>query len=125
MEQAASSDQRISKRKRTLLAAKIVFADGASTVDCVIRDRSETGARIRIGSFATLPADFKLLIPGRGEELLAHLVWSHGDEIGVSFPPVEPSEESGDEVEALRRRIRELERMVLKLQNHGQELSAS
>jgi hypothetical protein len=125
MEQAASSDQRISKRKRTLLAAKIVFADGASTVDCVIRDRSETGARIRVGSFATLPEDFKLVITGRGEALSAHMVWSHGDEIGVNFLPDEPVEDRGDEVEALRRRIRELERMVLSLQNRVQELSAS
>jgi hypothetical protein len=87
MEQAASSERRISNRKRTLLAAKVVFADGASTVDCVIRDRSETGARIAVGSFATLPEDFRLVITGRGEALSAHMVWSPGDGIGVSFPP--------------------------------------
>jgi prefoldin subunit 5 len=123
MEQAASSERRISKRKRTLLAAKIVFADGASTVDCVIRDLSETGARIRVGSFATLPEDFRLVITGRGEALSAHMVWSHGDEIGVDLSPGKPAEEHGEEVEVLRRRIRELERTILKLQNRIQELS--
>jgi hypothetical protein len=60
-----------------------------------------------------------------GPWLSAHMVWSQGDETGVNFLPDIPVEKRGDEVEALRRRIRELERMVLKLQNRVQELSAS
>jgi polyhydroxyalkanoate synthesis regulator phasin len=53
------------------------------------------------------------------------MVWSQGDETGVNFLPDIPVEKRGDEVEALRRRIRELERMVLKLQNRVQELTES
>jgi hypothetical protein len=124
MTDTPKTERRVSKRKRTLLAAKVVFADGASTVDCVIRDRSETGAKISLGSFATLPEDFDLIIAGRGEHLSAQMVWSRGEELGVSFQDKPLSAEAQkEEAESLRRRIRDLESTVSKLQSRIRELS--
>jgi hypothetical protein len=127
MDKAVTLEKRKGSRKRTLLAARIAFANGASTVDCVVRDRSADGARIRLGAFSTLPENFKLVISGRGEELSAHMVWSRGDEIGVAFPQDGARESRVDpdvEVETLRRRIRELENTVLALRNRVRELTS-
>jgi len=76
-------DRRIAHRKRTLRAAKIVFGDYRYTIDCVIRDRSETGARIRSPNATDAPNDFYLF--EAGQLLKCHVAWRRGDEMGLHF----------------------------------------
>jgi hypothetical protein len=66
-EQAAVSEaagdaaqRRATKRQRTLIGAKVVFNDMMSTYDCVIRDLSESGARVKLNAPVQVPNSFML-----------------------------------------------------------------
>lgn len=77
-------ERRRSNRDRCLLGAKIQYNDRRSVMDCVVRDRSSTGMRIRLPEAATIPYEFDLLIPDRGQMHSMRVVWRHGDQIGLS-----------------------------------------
>ncbi len=76
-------ERRGGTRKRTLRAAKIVYGDFRYTLDCVIRDRSETGARIRCANSGDAPAAFYLFETPM--LLRADIAWRRGDELGIRF----------------------------------------
>ena len=77
--------RRTQERTRAQVPAQIVRYDLA--VDCVIRDRSETGARLRVLDADKVPAEFELLDKQTGETRPAHVRWRRGNEVGVSFTP--------------------------------------
>ena len=49
-----------SDRKRTIGNATLVFDDGQSSMDCVVLDVSESGAKIRPADVKTLPENFEM-----------------------------------------------------------------
>lgn len=102
-------------RLRSILGARIVFANGNSSMDCLIRDISPAGARLELSSAATIPERFGLFIPQKGKTFEVAIKWRRGDEIGVVF-------ETGQEVSApqtqekgLTQRVRELEAEIVAL----------
>src|SRR3712207_3558170 len=119
VQQPRTKDQRRSPRLRVLMAAKISFNHGHSSLDCLVRNISEVGARISASDAVALPDEFELSIPQKNATFRAHMVWRRSDDIGVSFsdlPPPEVKEPLEGEA-ALRHRIRELEAEVTRLQN--------
>ena len=50
-------------RQRTLKSGKIVFNHKTSVVDCTVRNLSDTGACLQVGSAVGIPEIFDLLIP--------------------------------------------------------------
>jgi hypothetical protein len=71
-------------RKRTLLRGKIAFF-GRSTFECVIRNLSETGAKLCCDQHIALPDNFELVIEKTNERVSARAVWRNATEIGVAF----------------------------------------
>jgi len=57
---ADGTQRRASNRQRTLIGAKVVFNDLMSTYDCVIRDLSESGARVKLNAAVQVPPAFML-----------------------------------------------------------------
>jgi hypothetical protein len=57
-----TSEQRHDVRKRTFLKGRILFNKGAASMDCLIRDLSEAGARLELSETSTLPEVFDLYI---------------------------------------------------------------
>ena len=45
-----ASDQRIAPRLKALLAARISFNNGQSALDCLIRNLSDTGAKLIVSA---------------------------------------------------------------------------
>jgi hypothetical protein len=86
-------DKRITRRQRVLKSGKIVFADGASVVDCVIRDLSTTGARLDVPNTVGLPQEFTLLDVHSGKSYAAKAAWRRGQRMGVEFPNAAEQEE--------------------------------
>jgi hypothetical protein len=81
---AFSPEGRVSIRKRTLLGAKIVFNDGHSVFDCIVRNLSDTGAMIQIENPLAAPSTFNLQFSD--DRLLACEVrWRKINSIGVEF----------------------------------------
>lgn len=110
-----SAEHRQEVRQRVFLKGRIRFNNGASSMDCLVRDLSATGARISLSETATLPEVFDLHIPQKDRTYRAILRWRREDGIGVTFEdaakaaaPAAP-EPAPSETAVLLRRIAELE----------------
>ena len=109
------SEKRQETRKRTFLKGRIHFNKGASSMDCLIRDFSEMGARLELSETNTLPESFDLYIPQKEMTLRSNLRWRRGDAVGVAFLDAqkpaspEPTAPSDPAIAVLLRRIAELE----------------
>lgn len=78
-------DQRPASRVRTIMQGRIVFNNGSATLDCVIRNLSETGAKLELSSSVTIPDRFQLVIPRRSETRRARIVWHRDELMGIAF----------------------------------------
>jgi hypothetical protein len=81
----AMSEHRIHPRIRSLIGGRIEFNNRQSTMDCIIRELSEGGAKLEISQSITLPEEFDLLIPKRNQSHHVRICWRHEDFIGVEF----------------------------------------
>ncbi|MFY9291757.1 MAG: PilZ domain-containing protein [Methylorubrum rhodinum] len=111
-----SSEQRQDIRKRTFLKGRILFNKGASSMDCLIRDLSETGARLELSETSTLPEVFDLYIPQKDETFRCTLRWRRDGGVGIAFADhhakpaaAEPAPLPDASIGVLLRRIAELE----------------
>ena len=109
-------------RKRSFIAGTITFNKGLTTCVCIIRNLSEGGARLEINSAVSLPTFFYLYIPSQQKQLYVEMKWRSETEAGIGFCDEELAAEAAPEHrdqsgESLRRRIRELEAEVARLQN--------
>ncbi len=111
-----SSEQRQDIRKRTFLKGRILFNKGASSMDCLIRDLSETGARLELSETSTLPEVFDLYIPQKDETFRSALRWRRDGGVGIVFTDhqakptaAEPAPMPDASIGVLLRRIAELE----------------
>ncbi len=78
-------EARRSERVRSLLRARILFNNGASTIDCTIKNISAQGAKIEIVHSLSVPSEFDLEVPQRGRTYRAKMMWRAADSIGVEF----------------------------------------
>lgn len=78
------NDKRKSERKRTLLGAVIEYA-GTSTMNCVIRNLSQGGARLELDGAPFVPHAMMLSIPQRGIRRSASVVWQTREAAGIQF----------------------------------------
>ncbi|SFL82561.1 PilZ domain-containing protein [Methylorubrum salsuginis] len=111
-----SSEQRQDIRKRTFLKGRILFNKGASSMDCLVRDMSETGARLELSETSTLPEVFDLYIPQKDETFRATLRWRRDGGVGIAFAEhpakpaaADPAPMPDASITVLLRRIAELE----------------
>ena len=79
------SEHRRETRQRVFLKGRIMFNNGASSFDCLVRDMSATGARLVMSDATTLPDAFDLYIPQKDRTFRATLRWRREDGIGVIF----------------------------------------
>jgi hypothetical protein len=86
---AAHSESRSTQRRRVLKGGIVAFNERFSTLPCMIRDISATGARLRIDGSINAPDTFELIVELDGLEADCEVVWRKGSEIGVRFtsPP--------------------------------------
>jgi hypothetical protein len=94
---------RRTERSRTFLRASIRSGSRVSTIDCMIRNMSEKGARIALPGFDALPDHFDLVVPGRGQTFRARRAWRGKEVLGVEF--IDPTADAPDHdgLDALRR----------------------
>ena len=78
-------NKRDRQRQRALKSGKIVFAAGSFSVDCSIRNLSETGAKLREPTTVPIPDQFTLVDAHVGTRRQAKVVWRKGNQIGMRF----------------------------------------
>jgi hypothetical protein len=88
-------EKRIIRRQRVLKGGKIIFADGNSVVDCVIRNLSAAGARLEVPTTVGFPQEFTLIDSHSGRSYIAKVAWRRGETMGVEFSDQPEEEDEG------------------------------
>lgn len=83
--ESSFADQRDSRRIRTLKTGFAAFCNGFSTFKVVVRDLSDTGARLVSEDGHNLPGNFTLHVELDGFQVDCECVWRDGHTYGVSF----------------------------------------
>jgi hypothetical protein len=120
------NERRTSSRKKAFLQGRIFFNNRRTSVDCLVRDISEQGAKLKFSSAVATPDLVELYIPNKDESFRARVQWRAADELGVVFDvdervPLVPGETPVDWAP----RIRKLERDLASLQRKFNELQAA
>jgi hypothetical protein len=118
-------DRRIAMRQKSFLQGRIYYNNRRSSLDCLVRDISPTGARLKFSGSVTVPELVELFIPNKDESYRARVQWNRGDEIGVGFVREEaesaPASHSNPEA-TLAERMQKLEAEVGQLRRLIKEL---
>jgi len=83
--QGTKDEKRACHRPRQFKGGSIIIDWENSTIDCIIRDMSDAGARLRIASQLGVPNLFDLVALSANNEFKCEVVWRRGFEVGVKF----------------------------------------
>ena len=78
-------ERRKLNRGRTYLGGRIVFNNRSSTLDCLVRNLSQDGAKIVFADGVAVPAEFDVMIHKRDESRRARVIWRDATQAGVVF----------------------------------------
>lgn len=78
-------EHRAAPRLRSLLKGQVIFNNKQSSVDCVVRDISATGARLAISHHHVLPDRFELYVPLKERTYPVQVRWRADEDLGVMF----------------------------------------
>jgi hypothetical protein len=82
-------ERRESPRRNTCFFRAFVYFENSTTaVDCVVRDISDTGARLQFPKMQNFTELLDLHIPIKGLNLHAKVRWHEDNEMGVAFHTV-------------------------------------
>ena len=80
-----ASDRRDSIRHRCLKTGVLVFNNGFSSINCLVRDLSETGARIEIEGNFDMRHVLELRLVESGRRYRVEKRWHSGNRYGLRF----------------------------------------
>lgn len=99
-------ERRRTTRQKSFLRGMIYFNNRRNAVDCLVRDISPYGARLIFSDAVTTPDVLDLHIPQKDQTLRIHIIWRHGQEVGVAFAQAAQMDsvaETGDLAERVAR----------------------
>src|SRR5262245_860205 len=130
---ANADERRTLFRQRSFLQGRLYFNNRRSSLDCLVRDISGQGAKLKVSDSIAIPEFVELHIPNKDETYRAKVQWRTGFEIGVTFendqeaPSIVPGAaapaELPERVRRLEAEVASLHRKLNELQNelrHGQ-----
>jgi hypothetical protein len=79
------SERRNIHRSRAYLRAQIAYNDRFSTMDCLVRNLTQVGAKIVFSDLVTIPGEFDISIRWKGESRRARVIWRTETEAGILF----------------------------------------
>jgi len=117
-----AEEPKIAVRQRTFLKGTLYYDNRRASIECVIRDISDSGARLSFDNPVTVPDNVELFIPHKQQTLRARVQRRGLNEIGLAFEVERSSEprrasdaELQQRVETLETEITALKRLVAKL----------
>jgi hypothetical protein len=124
-------ERRRTARQKSFLRGMIYFNNRRNAVDCLIRDISPYGARLIFSDSVTTPDVLELYIPQKEQTLRVHVIWRHGQEVGVAFaqaahvdPAAEPGDPGSSPGQALAERVARLEMEIVGLKRILKKMKA-
>src|SRR5438128_5171529 len=83
--EVAMKERRAGTRQKSFLQGRVYFNNRRSSVDCLVRDLSERGAKLKVSEAIAIPDVVELYIPNKDETFRARVEWRTGDEVGLGF----------------------------------------
>ncbi len=77
-------EKRLSPRRNTIIEATIVFDGGRTRIRCIIRNLSDTGAKLEVASVTRIPRTFDLVVD-KVRPQACIVIWRSVKELGVQF----------------------------------------
>src|ERR1700755_1126546 len=115
-------DRRERVRDKVLLGGVAEVNDRGSTMDCVVRNFSETGACVEFDASARLPESMHVAIARKGRSFLADIIWRQANRVGLAFRAMVTDNPESDLDARLRRsekKKRQLQRRINQLLGEG------
>lgn len=78
-------DRRRHFRGRVYYGARIAFNNRNSTMDCLIRNFSERGARVELDNACMISDEVDLTVERKGLAFRARMIWRRDGEAGFAF----------------------------------------
>ncbi len=110
-------DRRASMRDKVLLGGVAEVNERGATMDCVVRNLSESGACVEIDG-TKLPEQMNLTIARKGRSYLAKTIWRQANRVGLAFRAMVTDPGASD----LDARLRASEKKKRQLQRRIREL---
>ncbi len=117
-------ERRRSARQKSLLGGFVHFDNSPSALDCLIRDMSEGGTRLKFAHPPMGPDILNLHIPTKNQTLRVKVEWRATDEIGVSFlSPANTATSDGgnlaERVDRLEAEVGVLKQLIKRMQKNA------
>lgn len=97
-------DKRETPRRKSYLVGKIVYGNETYTMDCTIRDLSETGAKVKVLDPFSVPNNAIFLDPKKFVAYESTVKWRKGTEMGLSFDrEISLEDKANPRIQILRR----------------------
>lgn len=117
------TERRQATRQKSFLRGLVYLGNSPSAISCLVRDISDTGARLKFSGPVAASETLELHIPVKGQTLRAKVKWRETDEIGIAFISdagvgVQPAsdDELAVRVARLEGEIAALKQMIKRLQ---------
>jgi hypothetical protein len=117
-------DRRIASRQRSFLQGRIYFNNRRSSINCLVRDYSDTGAKLKFSESVTVPEAMELYIPNKDEFRRVRVQWRVGDEMGIAFGEQDEGAPADPASADLVARMQKLEGEIVQLKRICNELRA-
>jgi hypothetical protein len=78
-------DRRKTARKKTFLGARVIFNHRQSTMDCLVRNIGDDGARLSFSGPAPFPDQVEVEVVRMDKTFRARVAWRRENELGVRF----------------------------------------
>jgi hypothetical protein len=78
-------ERRSITRRRSYLGGRMIFKDAHVTVDCLVRDFTDSGVRVECPPDVLLPRELDIAIDSKGVQAQARVIWRQGHQLGLAF----------------------------------------
>jgi PilZ domain len=114
-------DRRANARDKVLFGGR-AEVDTRQSMNCVVRNLSDTGACVEVDGHARVPDEINLTIARKGRSYLAQVIWREANRLGLAFRAMITNPGASDldaRLRASEKKKRELQRRIKELIGEG------
>ncbi|MBO6716767.1 MAG: PilZ domain-containing protein [Rhizobiaceae bacterium] len=79
------TERRGAPRRRVLKGGTLRYNRGYAALECIVRNLSDTGARLAFGETAAVPSEFDFWLAGSETPVRAAIRWRGLEDVGIEF----------------------------------------
>ena len=110
-----AEEPQVAIRQRTFFKGTIYYDSRRASIDCVVRDISDSGARLTFEHPVIVPDNIELFIPQKQETFRARVHRRGTNEIGIAFEVERSAEPRRTSDVELQKRVEMLESEIIAL----------